>query len=303
MTSHSTAAPDAALREALAGLGLEPRLVSTNDAEAFEAWLQVAARGFLDQELNAEQVGSARDRLGYRRLVGVHDPFAPVPNSPVATIASWIAELTVPGGRGIPSSAISAVTVAPTHTRRGIGRAMVESELRLAASEGVPVAVLTVSEATLYGRYGFGPAALACSLKVDTKRARWIGPAAQGRVDYISRDRARELLPDLHERVRLGTPGELEMPGGHWDSFAGTKPDAKDSGKHRAVQYTDPAGEVRVSRCIRLPRTTMTSRRRRRPSPTWSQRPPRPMRPSGASCCSCHSWASCARTSSRWTSP
>ena len=100
MTSHSTAAPDAAMREALAELGLEPRLVSTDDAEAFEAWLQVAARGFLDQERNAEQVGSARDRLGYRRLVGVHDPFAPVPNSPVATIASWIAELTVPGGRG-----------------------------------------------------------------------------------------------------------------------------------------------------------------------------------------------------------
>jgi predicted acetyltransferase len=170
---------------------------------------------------------------------------APVPDSPVATIASWIAELTLPGGRGIPSLAISAVTVAPTHTRRGIGRAMVEAELRLAASEGVPVAVLTVSESTLYGRYGFGPATLAGSLKIDTKRARWIGPAAPGRVDYISRDRARELLPDLHERVRLGTPGELEMPGGHWDSIAGTRPDAKDSGKLRAVQYTDPAGQVR----------------------------------------------------------
>ena len=226
MTSHSTAAPDAAMRNALAALGLEPRLVSTEDAEAFEAWWQVVARGFLDQEPNAEQVGAARDRLGYRRMVGVHDPLAPVPNSPVATIASWVAELTVPGGRGIPASAISAVTVAPTHTRRGIGRAMVEEELRLAASEGVPVAVLTVSESTLYGRYGFGPAALAGFLKIDTKRARWIGPAAQGRVDYISRDRARELLPELHERVRLSSPGELEMPGGHWDSIAGTRPDA-----------------------------------------------------------------------------
>ena len=129
---------------------------------------------------------------------------------------------------------------------------MVEGELRLAASEGVPVAVLTVSESTLYGRYGFGPAALAGSLKVDTKRARWVGPVAQGRVDYISRERARGLLPELHERVRLSSPGELEMPGGHWDSIAGTRPDAKDAGKHRAVQYIDPAGEARrraVFRC------------------------------------------------------
>lgn len=233
------------MRDALAAHGLEPRLVSADDAEAFEVWLQVVARGFLDQERNAEQVGSARERLGDRRLVGVHDPFAPVPNSPVATIASWIAELTVPGGRGIPSSAISAVTVAPTHTRRGIGRALVEGELRLAASEGVPVAVLTVSESTLYGRYGFGPAALAGALRIDTKRARWIGPAPQGRVDYVSRDRARDLLPELHERVRLSSPGELQMPDGHWDSIAGTSPDAKDAGKHRAVQYTDPAGQVR----------------------------------------------------------
>ena len=68
MTSHTTAAPDAAMRDALAALGLEPRLVATGDAEAFEGWQQVVARGFLDPERTAEQVGSARDRLGYRRL-------------------------------------------------------------------------------------------------------------------------------------------------------------------------------------------------------------------------------------------
>ena len=80
-----------------------------------------------------------------------------MPDAPVATIASWIGELTVPGGRGIPSCAISAVTVAPTHRRRGIARAMLEGELGAALDAGAPIAMLTVSESTLYGRYGFAP--------------------------------------------------------------------------------------------------------------------------------------------------
>ena len=71
-------------------------------------------------------------------MTGIFDPAAPMPDAPVATIASWIGELTVPGGRGIPSCAISAVTVAPTHRRRGIARAMLEGELRTAAAAGVP---------------------------------------------------------------------------------------------------------------------------------------------------------------------
>ena len=54
--------------------------------------------------------------------------------------------------------AISMVTVAATHRRRGIARGLLEGELRAAASAGVPMAGLTVTEATIYGRYGFGPA-------------------------------------------------------------------------------------------------------------------------------------------------
>src|SRR5690606_27077849 len=40
-------------------------------------------------------------------------------------------------------------------------------------------------------------------------------------------------------------PGEIGMPGGHWDRFAGTRPDVKDAGARRAVRYADEAGEVR----------------------------------------------------------
>lgn len=244
-TAHENAPIDQRSATAVASRGLEMRVVATEDAAAADAWLGVVRRGFLDGEPTPEQLDASRERLAYRRRTGVYDPSAPMPDAPVATLASWVAELSVPGGRGIPSCAISSVTVSPTHRRRGLARAMVEAELRTAAGLGLPMAMLTVSESTLYGRYGFGTAAAGVSITIDVKRATWTGPTPGGRVDFISRDRLRELGPALHDRVRLATPGEIEIPAAHWDAFAGTRPDAKDPGVKRAIQYADAEGEVR----------------------------------------------------------
>lgn len=240
-----TAPVDETSRAALAARGLEPRLVATDDPDGFAAWLQVIARGFLDGERSPEQIEANRERSGYRRITGIYDGTSPNPDAPVATIASWIAELSLPGGRVIPSCAITAVSVSPTHRRRGIARAMVEGELRIAADLGVPMAMLTVSESTLYGRYGFAPAASSASWRIDVKRAAWIGPEPGGRVDFISREQLRALVVDLHERVRPTVPGEISVPTGHWDTFAGTRPDAKEGGQLRAIQYTDESGVAR----------------------------------------------------------
>ncbi|QKJ21122.1 GNAT family N-acetyltransferase [Microbacterium hominis] len=236
---------DPVSRDRLAAGGLDLRVEDRTDAQGYAAWLQVAARGFLDGERTQEQVDAAFERSGYRRRSAVYDPAAAMPEAPVATIASWIGGLTVPGGRAVPSCAVSAVTVSPTHRRRGIARALLEGELRAAAAAGVPLAMLTVSESTLYGRYGFAPAALSASWRIDTKRARWAGPQPEGRVDFVPRARLRELAPALHERVRLSRPGEIDVPAGHWDGMAGTLPGAKDPGRTRAIQYADAGGEVR----------------------------------------------------------
>ncbi|MCR2825234.1 GNAT family N-acetyltransferase [Microbacterium sp. zg.Y909] len=232
-------------RAALAVRDLQYRTVSHADDADYAAWLQANARGFQDEERNDEQIATSRELSAHRRLTGVYDGAGPMPEMPVATLSSWVGELTVPGGRGISSCAISSVTVAPTHRRRGIARAMLEGELRGAAAAGLPMAMLTVSESTLYGRYGFAPAAASAAWTIENRRAGWRGPRAPGRVDFIPRRRVRELMPILHDRVRLRAPGEIEVPGEFWDRFAGTRPDVKDGGKVRAVQYTDPAGDVR----------------------------------------------------------
>jgi predicted acetyltransferase len=232
-------------RARLAEGGLVYRRTSVESVDDYGPWFQVAARGFQDSERSDEQVAASRERSGYRRLTGVYDPAAPISDAPVATIASWLGELTVPGGAALPSCAISAVTVAPTHRRRGVARALLEGELRSAHAAGIPMAMLTVSESPLYGRYGFAPAASSASWRIETRRATWIGPRPEGRVDFITRERLRELAPAVHDRVRLRVAGEIDVPGSHWDGFAGTSPTAEKAGEKRAVQYTDESGEVR----------------------------------------------------------
>ncbi|MFS0715281.1 GNAT family N-acetyltransferase [Microbacterium sp. 2P01SA-2] len=234
---------DEASHRTLSERGLAYRTVPAADP-GFDGWIQAVARGFQDGERSAEQIAGARGRNSGRRLTGVFDESGPLPEVAVGTIASWPSELTVPGGT-VPAGAISAVTVAQTHRRRGIARALLEGEVRTVAAAGLPIAMLTVTESTLYGRYGFASAASAAILDIDTRRVRWSGPAPDGRLDFIDRASARDLVATLHDRTRHRTPGDIALPPGHGDRFTGTDPDAKDGGDIRCVQYRDAAGEVR----------------------------------------------------------
>ncbi|HAJ16569.1 MAG TPA: GNAT family N-acetyltransferase, partial [Microbacterium sp.] len=87
-------------------------------------------------------------------------------------------------------------------------------------------------------------AAAAANWEIRTRRAGWIGPEAPGRVDFVSRDQAREVAEALHERVRVTSPGEIALPGGHLNRFFGTSPDAEKAERLRTIQYRSPAGEV-----------------------------------------------------------
>lgn len=242
--AHHDLPVDAASAARVAADGLRLDRLRNDVLDEFAAWQRSVARGFLDGELSDAQRDAGFERLGYRRLIAVLDDAAPEPTDPVATFASWVGALSVPGGV-LASCGISGVTVAPTHRRRGLARAMMEGELRVAAASGIPIASLTVSESTLYGRYGFAPAVSTASIEIDVKRASWTGPVPRGRVDFISRDRWRAQAPEVFDRIRAVRPGEFEMPGGHWDRFAGTRPDAEKPGLNRAIQFADEAGVVR----------------------------------------------------------
>ncbi len=79
-------------------------------------------------------------------------------------------DLTVPGP-SMPAAGVTMVGVHPTHRRRGILTAMMRAQLDAIHDRGEPIAVLWASEATIYGRFGYGLASFKTSIEVERSRA------------------------------------------------------------------------------------------------------------------------------------
>ncbi|MFC5929276.1 GNAT family N-acetyltransferase [Cryobacterium melibiosiphilum] len=242
----STPAPvDPESAAALATNGLELTLLDpVTGTEQVRRWILAESRGFHEPEPSDERLAGQAAEIAADRMSAVWDATAADPETPVATIRSWVMGLTVPGGAALPAWAISSVTVSPTHRRRGIARALLGGELREAARAGLAMAMLTVSEATIYARYGFGPAVHQADYLIDSTRAHWTGPTPAGRVQFVSPE---SLLVDgqaLFDRARPLSPGEVDRRPNIWADKLGLNPrhpgaTTKDL---RAVRFDDADG-------------------------------------------------------------
>jgi len=241
---HQTLPIDETSRARLASEGLTFRLVDTADAAEHTAWSEATTRGFYGPAEPAADIEAIRQHVRNDRLTGVYDPTSAAPGQPVATTHCWPADLTLPGDRTIPGWAVSGVTVAQTHRRRGLARALMEAELRTAVALGLPVAMLTVSESTIYGRFGYSPAALGRILTIDTRRARWTGPETTGRVQFVTGEQLRHDGFAIVERVRPTVPGEVSCSGtGHlWLRRLGLSGRDDNAKNLRFVRHDDEHG-------------------------------------------------------------
>lgn len=116
----------------------------------------------------------------------------------------------VPGGALLPLSGVTRVGVQQTHTRQGILTGLMQRLLTEARSEGAVLAGLRASEATIYGRFGFGVAGEACAVEIDRLRgARVAAPVAPGSIRFLARDEMLSTITAVHERVGLDRPGAL----------------------------------------------------------------------------------------------
>ncbi|MEV7631245.1 GNAT family N-acetyltransferase [Microbacterium sp. NPDC089318] len=241
--TNQTAVPvDPRSEQRLSESGLRYRIVEMDDPADGEAFLRADARGFLDEDPTDAQLEQMRDTMRLRRNIGVFDETAGA--WPVATVNSWVTPLTLPGGE-IDMWAISSVTVAGTHRRRGIARSLLEGELRAAADAGVPVAGLTASEATIYGRYGFGAAVPVVRFAIDTTRAGWAAASpVDGRIAYTDKPTLADDLESLHDAARAARSGQLPGWRGRWLRMAGLAEGDKEAAAVRGVRFTDRDGAV-----------------------------------------------------------
>ena len=82
----------------------------------------------------------------------------------VATLRSERRRFTSPGPEGgtceLSAHALTNVTVAATHRRRGLMAQMLDGSLRDARQRDEPVSILIAAEWPIYGRFGYAPATL-----------------------------------------------------------------------------------------------------------------------------------------------
>jgi predicted acetyltransferase len=141
----------------------------------------------------------------------------------VATAAWNSYELTLPAGPGspfpvVPAPGVTAVGVHPTHRRRGLLTRMMNRQLADLRHRGHFLAILTASEAVIYGRFGYGLAQSHQEVAVATRRAAFRRPVAAGdRIRLTEPDEAGKVLPDLHDRARRLRPGDLGRLPQWWD--------------------------------------------------------------------------------------
>ena len=148
----------------------------------------------------------------------------------VGTLRSFETTVAVPGGSTVSAAALTHVTVTATHRRQGLLSAMITSDLEACAARGDAVGVLVAAEYPIYGRYGYGPAAEAVELVVDTRGLTLVDPAgrplgpthrSEGSVDLVDRDTFLAAAPKVYESFQSNQPGAIGRPDWWWDVTLG----------------------------------------------------------------------------------
>ena len=138
----------------------------------------------------------------------------------VGTAVVYPMQMNIPEGRRAPTAVVSGVTVLPTHRRRGILTRMMDMHLREAYDNGEIFSILGASESIIYGRYGYGIAAIMEKWSIDRRHTELAyAPESPGRLCFIDKDDASELLPPVAVRVCADRPAFVAWHPDHWTQF------------------------------------------------------------------------------------
>jgi predicted acetyltransferase len=137
------------------------------------------------------------------------------------TFRSWATELTVPGGGRLPAAAIAAVTVMPTHRRRGILRAMTAAEHGAIRARGEAIGLLYASEYPIYGRVGYGVACRNATWTLDALGTAFSGAAVSGVEIVMPSADTADQIKAVYEAWRLCQPGEIRRREFRWQRDLG----------------------------------------------------------------------------------
>ena len=127
--------------------------------------------------------------------------------------------MSVPGGGSVSAGGVTVVGVLPTHRRRGVLTAMMKAQLADCRARGDEVAYLWASEATIYGRFGYGLASRMGAIELARDRTRFAQPfEPRGSVRLVELDEAAKLFPPLYDEVFAQRPGMFSRSQAWWET-------------------------------------------------------------------------------------
>jgi len=209
--------------------------------DEFSAFLNVNNSAF-GLRTSPENLASARKLIEFDRTLAVFDE-----SEIVGTAGVYSCDLTLPGMDTVPVAGVSWVGVLPTHRRRGILRKMMTQQLSDIHGRGEAIAVLTASEGSIYGRFGYGLATSYADYRIDRVHARLRESPydAAGRVRLVEQEEAARFLPALYDRARRGRVGAITRNEGWWSAFLSSPPVTTDGLETRFIAaYEDAKGDI-----------------------------------------------------------
>lgn len=185
------------------------RAITPEDAELFRSQVSRGFGGDLEpDDSHAERFEATFD---YDRTFAALDG-----EDIIGTVSAFSLGVTVPGGHEVPMGGTTVVTVQPTHRRRGVLRSMMNRHLEDVADREEPVVGLWASEATIYGRFGFGPATYRYDTRLAGKDVELRSEPGKGTVRLAGDGEAEPVLRSVYEQTRLQRPGSLTRSDAWW---------------------------------------------------------------------------------------
>ncbi|MBN6058041.1 GNAT family N-acetyltransferase [Nonomuraea sp. RK-328] len=154
--------------------------------------------------------------------------------------------MTVPGDRQLPVAGVTAVSVLPSHRRRGILSALMRRQLADVRERGESVAALYASEGAIYGRYGYGRAANELTFRISTHGTAFVPGAPHDpslRTRVVTPEERRADFERVFASVVTRRPGLYARKKETWDNvLADTDADQRGAGPLRAIVAEDDGG-------------------------------------------------------------
>jgi predicted acetyltransferase len=200
-----------------------PELVHPVPLGEVPAWVRAMTRTFLDDPEGPgtlRRIDMLRRDWEPTRAWGVRDQ-----DRWVATLRTEPRLLSVPGlgdGTGeLRVDALTNVTVAATHRRRGLMRRMLDSSLRAARERGDALSILIAAEWPIYGRFGYAPATLSGDYVLRRARPGATCPGDPSRVRPVGREGFGDVAAAVFDAARRRWVGQIDRDARWWNRMLG----------------------------------------------------------------------------------